>query len=63
MREGKIKFFRESKGFGFVIDNDTQKEHFVHISGLIDAVKSNEKVSFELEKGKRGLMAINVKLI
>ena len=63
MREGKIKFFRESKGFGFVIDDDTKKEHFVHISGLIDAVKSNERVSFELEKGKRGLMAVKVKLI
>ncbi|MCH2233863.1 MAG: cold shock domain-containing protein [Crocinitomicaceae bacterium] len=63
MREGKIKFFRESKGFGFVIDDDTKKEHFVHISGLIDAVKSNERVSFELEKGKRGLMAVKVRLI
>ena len=63
MREGKIKFFRESKGFGFVLDEDTQKEHFVHISGLIDAVKADERVSFELEQGKRGLMAVNVKLI
>lgn len=62
MRDGKVKFFRENKGFGFIVDNDTNKEHFAHISGLIDAVKSNDNVSFELEKGKRGLMAIDVKL-
>ena len=63
MREGKIKFFRENKGFGFVLDDDSQKEHFVHISGLIDAVRTGDNVSFELEKGQRGLMAVNVKLI
>lgn len=63
MREGRVKFFREHKGFGFIIDDETQKEHFVHISGLIDAVHSKERVSFELEKGKKGLMAVNVKLI
>lgn len=62
MRKGKVKFFHESKGFGFIIDEETKKEHFVHISGLIDAVKDDEDVEFELEKGKRGMNAVNVKL-
>lgn len=62
MAKGVVKFFNESKGFGFIIDEETKKEHFVHISGLIDAVKDNEEVTYELEKGKRGMNAVNVKL-
>ncbi|MDC3351914.1 cold shock domain-containing protein [Crocinitomicaceae bacterium] len=63
MYTGKVKFFHEAKGFGFVVDEDSGREYFVHISGLIDAVKKNEKVSFELADGERGKNAVNVKLI
>jgi len=63
MYTGKVKFFHEAKGFGFVVDEDSGREYFVYISGLIDAVKKNEKVSFELADGERGKNAVNVKLI
>ena len=53
--------FNESKGFGFIIEDDTNKEYFVHVTGLIDKVKENDQVEFELEEGRRGLNAINVK--
>ena len=63
MSTGKVKFFNETKGFGFIIDDETQKEHFVHISGLVDEVKENDEVSFELQEGKKGLNAVNVKVV
>jgi len=62
MSKGKVKFFNESKGFGFIIDDESGKEHFVHISGLVDAVQENDAVIFELQEGKKGLNAVNVKL-
>ncbi len=62
MRKGKVKFFNESKGYGFIIDEETQEEHFVHISGLVDSVKENDDVDYELQQGKKGLNAVNVKL-
>lgn len=62
MSTGKVKFFNESKGFGFIVDDETEKEYFVHISGLIDEVHENEAVTFELKDGKKGLNAVNVKL-
>ena len=62
MGTGKVKFFNESKGFGFIVDDETGKEHFVHISGLIDEINENDEVSFELQEGKKGLNAVNVKL-
>ncbi len=63
MKEGKVKFFNESKGFGFIKDNETGEEHFVHVSGLIDKIKEDDQVTFELQQGKKGLNAVNVKLI
>ncbi len=63
MKKGTIKFFNESKGFGFVIDNDTNQDYFVHISGLIDEVREGDEVEFELKEGKKGLNAINVKVL
>jgi CspA family cold shock protein len=63
MSTGKVKFFNETKGFGFIIDDETQKEHFVHISGLVDEIKENDEVSFELQEGKKGLNAVNVKVV
>ena len=60
--QGKIKFFNDSKGFGFVIDDETQKEYFVHVSGLLDDVTEGSEVVFELQEGRKGLNAVNVKL-
>ncbi|MFP5470277.1 MAG: cold-shock protein [Bacteroidia bacterium] len=62
MKQGTVKFFNNSKGFGFIVDNETGSEVFVHITGLIDKVKDNDTVSFELKEGKKGLNAVNVKL-
>jgi|UniRef100_UPI004049604F CspA family cold shock protein len=61
MNKGIVKFFNETKGFGFIKEEESNKEYFVHVSGLVDQVKENDEVSFELEEGRKGLMAINVK--
>lgn len=63
MNKGKVKFFNESKGFGFIIDEESGKEHFVHISGLIDEIRENDEVTYELQEGKKGLNAVNVKVV
>ena len=63
MKTGKVKFFNETKGFGFIVDNETQEEYFVHVSGIIDKIKENDEVTFELEEGRKGLNAVNVKLV
>ena len=63
MKKGKVKFFNESKGFGFILDNDSQTDVFVHASGLIDRITDNDEVSFEVVEGKKGLNAVNVKVI
>ena len=62
MNKGIVKFFNESKGYGFVKDSESEKEYFIHISGLVDRVKENDEVVFELQEGKKGLNAVNVKL-
>ncbi|MBI3135035.1 MAG: cold shock domain-containing protein [Bacteroidetes bacterium] len=62
MATGKVKFFNESKGYGFIVDDESKKEHFVHISGLVDEVREGESVTFELQDGKKGVNAVNVKL-
>ena len=61
MSRGTVKFFNESKGFGFIIEVDTNKEYFVHVTGLIDKVKENDEVEYDLQEGRKGLNAINVK--
>jgi CspA family cold shock protein len=63
MSKGTVKFFNETKGFGFINEEGTGKEHFVHISGLIDEVREGDEVEFELQEGKKGLNAVNVKVI
>ncbi|MFO7371102.1 MAG: cold shock domain-containing protein [Bacteroidales bacterium] len=63
MKEGKVKFFNENKGFGFIKDDESGNEYFVHVSGLIDKIKEDDNVSFELQQGKKGLNAVNVKRI
>jgi cold shock protein len=62
MKEGKVKFFNESKGFGFITDNETGEEYFVHISGLKDEIEKEDDVLFDLQEGRKGLNAVNVKL-
>lgn len=62
IRKGIITFFNDSKGFGFIKDLDTQESIFVHIKGLLEPVKENNKVVFEVEKGVKGLNAYNVKI-
>jgi len=62
MKTGKVKFFNDSKGYGFIKDNETGNDYFVHVSGLIDEIKTDDEVTFELTEGKKGLNAVNVKL-
>jgi cold shock protein len=61
MKTGIVKFFNESKGYGFIKDDEDNKEYFVHATGLIDKVRENDQVTFELQEGKRGLNAVDVK--
>ncbi|PPK99248.1 cold-shock protein [Parapedobacter indicus] len=63
MQEGVVKFFNETKGFGFITPNDGGRDVFVHSSGLKDRVRENDEVSFEVAQGQKGLNAVNVKLI
>ncbi|RYD54515.1 MAG: cold-shock protein [Sphingobacteriales bacterium] len=63
MQEGTVKFFNETKGFGFIKPNDGGQDIFVHVSGLIDEVRENDKVTYEVQNGKKGLNAVNVKVI
>ena len=62
METGTVKFFNESKGFGFITQEDG-KEIFVHVSGLKQDIRQNDKVEFEVEEGKKGLSAVNVRLV
>jgi cold shock CspA family protein len=62
-KEGKVSFFDSSKGFGFILDSTTQEKYFVHVTGLIDEIGEGDKVSFELEKGLKGMNAVRVKKI
>ncbi len=63
MKKGTVKFFNESKGFGFIIEEDSKKEYFVHVSGLIDEINEGDDVEFDLTEGKKGLNAVDVKVI
>ena len=60
-RKGKVEFFNESKGFGFIKETDTQEKYFVHVSELIDAIQEGDSVEFELERGPKGMNAVRVK--
>jgi CspA family cold shock protein len=62
MNNGIVKFFNEQKGFGFIKDENSEKEYFVHSTGLKDRIKENDKVTFDLEQGSKGVNAVNVKL-
>lgn len=62
MSNGTVKFFNEAKGFGFIKEENSDKEYFVHSTGLIDRINENDEVTFDVEMGKKGLNAVNVKL-
>ena len=62
MKKGTVKFFNESKGFGFIIEDESKTEYFVHVSGLIDEINEGDVVEFELTEGRKGLNAVNVKV-
>jgi cold shock protein len=63
MQEGTVKFFNFSKGFGFIKPDNSSEDVFVHVSGCIDEITENDKVRFEIERGKKGLNAVNVEKI
>lgn len=63
MAKGTVKFYNETKGFGFIVDQDTKEEIFVHSSGLIDEIRKDDKVSFKTTHGKKGINAIEVKKV
>lgn len=63
MQEGTVKFFNDTKGFGFITPADGGADIFVHVSGLTDDIRENDRVSFEVANGKKGLNAVNVKVI
>lgn len=62
MNKGTVKFYNETKGYGFIRDDESGKEYFVHATGLIDKVSDDAEVTFDLEEGRKGLNAVNVKL-
>lgn len=64
MQKGTVKFFNNTKGFGFITPEDANSEDvFVHSSGLIDQIREKDKVQFDVQKGKKGLNAVNVQVI
>jgi len=63
VKNGTVKFFNGAKGFGFITENETNEEFFVHVSGLIDEINEGDAVEFELKEGKKGMNAVNVKVI
>ncbi|SER12543.1 MULTISPECIES: cold-shock protein [Pedobacter] len=62
MQQGTVKFFNETKGFGFIVPANGDSEIFVHASGLIDNIRENDTVTYDVEEGRKGLNAVNVKV-
>jgi CspA family cold shock protein len=62
MYKGTVKFYNESKGFGFIVDDASKRDIFVHATGLIDQIRNGDEVTFEIQDGKKGPSAVNVKL-
>lgn len=63
MKKGSVKFFNADKGFGFIVDEETNKDVFVHVSGLNDEINEGDQVEFEVEEGRKGPSAVNVKRV
>ncbi|MCK5370128.1 MAG: cold-shock protein [Cyclobacteriaceae bacterium] len=61
--QGTVKFFNGTKGFGFITPDDSSEDIFVHSSGLIDDIRENDKVEYDMERGKKGMNAVNVKIV
>ena len=61
MQTGTVKFYNEAKGFGFIVNDDTKSEIFVHATGLIDEIRQNDRVTYEIEEGRKGENATNVR--
>ncbi|MTG98721.1 MULTISPECIES: cold-shock protein [Myroides] len=61
MQEGKVKFFNETKGFGFITPSNGGDDIFVHTTGLVDRIRENDEVTYEVENGRKGLNAVNVR--
>lgn len=62
-RTGRVKFFNTEKGYGFIVDNDTKESFFVHADALIDPIADNDLVTFEVGKGPKGPVAVDVKIV
>ncbi len=63
MSRGTVKFFNVSKGFGFICEEGSSKDHFVHQTGLIDDIREGDIVEFDLKEGRKGMNAVNVKVV
>lgn len=61
MKTGTVKFYNVAKGFGFIVEDGTGEEVFVHITGLVDQVKDKDQVTYDVEQGKKGMNAVNVR--
>jgi CspA family cold shock protein len=62
MNNGTVKFFNGLKGFGFIKDTNSDQDYFVHVSGLVQDIRENDQVTFDLQEGRKGLNAVNVRL-
>lgn len=62
MKKGIVKFYNQTKGFGFIKETSTGEEFFVHVSGLVDEIQENDSVQFEVQQGKKGLNAVQVRV-
>ncbi len=62
MKKGTVKFYNNEKGFGFIKDEESNEDIFVHKTGLIDSIREDDKVEFDVEQGRKGLNAVNVKI-
>ncbi len=62
MNKGTVKFFNTTKGFGFIKDDESKNEYFVHVTNILEPIKENDVVTYELQEGKKGINAVKVKL-
>ena len=61
--QGTVKFFNETKGFGFITPSNSSEDIFVHSSGLVDEIRENDKVQYDEERGRKGMNAVNVTVL